>query len=79
MNLETRKLEFIKEFLSIENEETILLMEELLIVNKEPKSQTFKPLTIEQLKARINQSLGDSENDRVISSDQLRKEVQTWS
>ncbi len=40
--------------------------------------EMFKPMTIEEFNDRIDQSLKDIEEGRVISSEDLLEEVKTW-
>ena len=79
MDLQTRKISFVQEFLSIESEEIISRLENFL--KKEKKVNTtkeFSPMTMEEFQNRINQSMEDSKNGRVISSKDLLKEIKEW-
>jgi hypothetical protein len=73
MDLQTRKIEFVQEFLKLENEETIAILE---IVMKQQTSNTdtddhFKPMTVDELNARIDRSEDDFRNGRYKTSEQL--------
>ena len=68
MNLQIRKIEFIKEFLNIQDEKLISQFESLLY-NKEPKS--LNSISFEELNDRINQSEDDFKNERYKTTDQL--------
>jgi len=74
MNLETRKLSFIQEFLRIQNEEIVIGLEKLL---KQQKSEQYenelKPMDMKQYNDEIDQALNDSENDRVIKATELKE------
>jgi len=79
MDLQSRKISFVQEFLSIESEEIISRLENFL--KKEKKINTtkeFSPMTMEEFQNRINQSMEDSKNGRVISSKDLLKEIKEW-
>ena len=79
MDLQTRKISFVQEFLSIESEEIISRLENFL--KKEKKINTtkeFSPMTMEEFQNRINLSMEDSKNGRVISSKDLLKEIKEW-
>ncbi len=79
MDLQTRKISFVQEFLSIESEEIISRLENFL--KKEKKANTnkeFSPMTMEEFQNRIDQSMEDSKNGRVISSKDLLKEIKEW-
>jgi len=72
MNLEARKIEFIQEFLKLESEETISLLEKILKKEKRMKSEkAFKPMTHEELNKRIDQSESDFRNNKFKSSSEL--------
>ncbi|WP_113923421.1 hypothetical protein [Cognataquiflexum aquatile] len=72
MNLETRKLEFVQEFLKLQNEEVISKLEKLLksegISSIDYKSE---PMSKEELNSRIDQSESDFDKGRFKSSSEL--------
>ena len=74
MDIQTRKLEFIQEFLKIQSEEIISRLERIL----KNIDNDFSPLTIEEFNSRIDQSLEDSKNDKVIESNKLMAEIKQW-
>ncbi len=74
MDIQTRKLIFIQEFLKIQSEELISRLEKILISNEDQ----FNSFSIEELNARIDQSLKDSENNKVTESDDLLSEIKQW-
>jgi hypothetical protein len=73
MDIQSRKLEFIHEFLKVQSEELISLLESVLKNDHE-----FTPFTIEELNTRIEESLEDSRNERVIESNELLSEIKQW-
>lgn len=68
MDIQTRKIEFIQEFLKLQNEELISRLENLLRASKS-KNDDFKQMTIDELNSRVDQSMSDSKNDRLTNSD----------
>lgn len=65
MDLQSRKIEFVQEFLKLQSEETVARLEKLL--RKEKNSSTekdFAPMTKEELNQRIDQSENDFKNNR---------------
>lgn len=78
MDIQTRKIEFIQEFLKIQNEELISRLENLLRAGKS-KADDFKQMTIDELNCRIDQSMNDSKNDRLTNSEDLITEIEKWS
>ncbi|MFA9189266.1 hypothetical protein AAGV33_11120 [Flavobacterium sp. FBOR7N2.3] len=72
MDIQTRKIEFIQEFLKIQSEEAIAQFENLLKKRKNSDSEdAFKPMTIEELNKRIDKSEKDFKTDKYKSSFQL--------
>lgn len=78
MDIQTRKIEFIQEFLKLQNEELISRLENLLRAGKS-KNYDFKQMTIDEFNSRIDQSMNDSKNDRLTNSDDLIAEIEKWS
>ena len=80
MDLQTRKLTFIQEFLRIQNEDIISGLEKMLKKHRaELYEKNLKPMSMKQINADIDQSLEDSSNDRVISARDLKEEIKKWS
>ena len=72
MNLEARKIEFIKEFLKLQSEEAISRLEKILRKEKiSSEKQLFEPMTHDDLNKRIDQSESDFQNNRFKSSAEL--------
>ncbi len=74
MNIDSRKLLFIQEFLRLNNEDIIIglekTMKQLKIKQYEKK---IKPISLDQFNEEINQAIEDSRNDKVIKATELRK------
>ena len=79
MDLQSRKISFVQEFLSIESEEIISRLENFL--KKEKKVNTtkeFSPMTMEEFQNRINQSEQDSINGRLTEMNDFLAEIEKW-
>ncbi len=77
MDLQTRKINFVQEFLKLQNEELVVRLENLL--KKESKAKPdIAPISIEEFNDRINQSLDDSKNGRLTGTDDLLSEIEGW-
>lgn len=76
MDIQTRKINFVQEFLKLQNEELITNLENILSKAKTVKQRS--PMSIDEFNARIDQSLEDSDNDRVIHVDDLLSEIEKW-
>jgi len=73
MDIQTRKISFIQEFLRIQNEEIISSLEKLLKVRKsEFFAKENRPMDLDQFNKEIDQAIIDSENDNVIKATDLK-------
>lgn len=78
MDLDTRKVIFIRDFLKLESEKAISQFEKLL--KKETKADSeLKPMSIADFQKRIDDSMDDSANGRLTESDKLISEIEKWS
>ena len=79
MDIQTRKLHFIQEFLRFANDsiiekfEKILRQERKKIIEKE-----ISPMTITEYEQRIDNALEDLKNNRVTTAKNLKKEIASW-
>ncbi len=80
MNLQTRKISFVQEFLDLQSEEIILLFEELLTKTKNYISENeLEPMSLGDFYKRIDKSLLDSEEGRLTESKELFSEIEKWN
>jgi hypothetical protein len=80
MDLQTRKLELIQEFLKIQSEDVISRLEKILRKeNKISENEDFKPMTIEEFNSRIDQSMEDSKTGRLIEASELKAKIAKWN
>ncbi len=73
MDLQARKLEFIKEFLKVNSEETLSKLEALL---KEKELELENPYSKNELMERVNRSEMDFKAGRFKSTDEILKKFQ---
>ena len=79
MDLQTRKITFVQEFLKIQSEEVIIHLEKILEKEKERMTiSDFSPMTLEEFNKRIDKSLLDSQNDRLTENNDLTSEILGW-
>ncbi len=79
MDLQTRKISFVKEFLNLQSEETVSLFEKLLKKEKlKMSSKELNPMTLEEFNERIDFSLEDSRKARFTESGELLSEIEKW-
>lgn len=74
--MQSRKIEFIQEFLKIQNEEIITHFESML--NSYRLSGPDKPMSVQEFNNRIDQSLTDSSKENVTEADDLISEIERW-
>jgi hypothetical protein len=80
MDLQTRKLEFIKDFLKLTNEEAVIKLERLLKVQRQAEFEPdLSPMTVEEFNSRIDQSMDDSKNGLLTDSKEFKSEMAKWS
>ncbi len=79
MNLESRKIQFIHEFLKYANPTMLTKFEEMLKRERElAVEKEIKPMTLNEYEKRITQAIDDVKNNRVTSVRNLKKEIATW-
>lgn len=80
MDLQTRKISFVQEFLNLQNEEIISLFEILLKKEKKRISNNeLQPMTLDEFNKRIDKSIDDSKKGRLTESSKLISEIEKWS
>ena len=68
MDLQTRKIEFVQEFLKLQSEELVSQFENLL---KNKAQQNVKPMSVIELNARIDKSEDDFKNGKFKTSSEI--------
>ncbi len=77
MDLQTRKIAFIQDFLKLESEKVIVQFEKLL--QKQTISDaTLESMSVADFQKRINQSVSDSEDGKLTSSEDFLEEIAEW-
>ena len=76
MDLQTRKIEFVQEFLKLQDEEAVARLEKLLEKEKKTDNvEEVKPMTKEELNQRIDQSESDFKNNRFKTTSELLSKI----
>ena len=79
MDIQTRKLHFIQEFLRFANDSIIEKFEKILRQErKKIIEQEISPMTLTEYEQRIDNALEDLKNNRVTTAKKLKKEIATW-
>jgi len=75
MDIQARKLHFIQEFLKVQSEEVISKLEKVLTKSEDAE---FKPMSMEQFNAEIDESMEDFKAGRFSTSEELLEEIKGW-
>ena len=79
MDLQTRKIQFIQEFLKYANTSILAKFEEMLKREREKVfEKAIKPMTLKEYEQRIDKAFEDVKNNRVKNARKLKKEIATW-
>lgn len=80
MDLQSRKIQFVQEFLKLQSEEVVLRLEKLLRQETTSAMENeFKPMTMEEFNDRIDKSMEDSKNGRLIKATDLKAKIDKWN
>jgi len=77
MDLQTRKIAFVQDFLKLESEKVIVQFEKLLQKQTNTES-TLEPISVVDFQKRINQSVSDSAEGKLTSSEHFLEEIAEW-
>jgi len=79
MDLQSRKIQFIQEFLKYANASILDQFEEMLKLERRKLfEKEIKPMTIKEYELRIEKAFEDVKNDRIKSAKSLKAEIATW-
>lgn len=79
MDIQTKKLKLIEEFLSISDEEFLDNLDYLIQREKQKgNEEILKPLSLNELRDMVEESINDYKKGDVISHEDFKKEVSTW-
>lgn len=71
MDIQSRKIEFVQEFLKIQSEEVVSQFERLLQKEKKIRTKELSPMSVIELNRRIDKSESDFKNKRYKTSSEL--------
>jgi len=79
MDIQTRKINFIQEFLRLRNIKLIEKLEKILLEDKAKDYEAnLKPLNIDNFNKMIDKSIEDSKQGNVVSAQDLKESVKKW-
>ena len=79
MDLQTRKIHFIQEFLKTANSSILDKFEKMLRQERKKMYEAeIKPMTLDQYEQRVDKALDDFKNNRVTNAKKLKKDIASW-
>jgi hypothetical protein len=79
MDIQTRKINFVQEFLRLRNIKLIAKLEKILLEDKAKDYEAnLKPLSIDNFNNMIDKSIEDANQGNVISARDLKESVKKW-
>ena len=79
MDIQTRKINFVQEFLRLRNTKLIEKLERILLEDKAKDYETnLKPLSIDNFNKMIDKSIEDTKQGNVINARELKESVKKW-
>jgi len=80
MDIQTKKLHFVQEYLRIKDESLIDKLSELLRLERKKKiEKELKPFSEKEFNDLIDSAESDSENGRFTSARELKNEIDSWN
>ena len=80
MDIQTKKLHFVQEFLRLKDEDLIDKISDLLRIEKKKKiEKELNPLSQKEFNDLIDSAESDSENGRLTSAKELKNEIDSWN
>jgi hypothetical protein len=80
MDIQTKKLHFVQEFLRLKDENLIDKIVDLLRNEKKKKiEKELPPFSKKEFDEIIDSAESDSENGRLISARELKNEIDSWN
>lgn len=80
MDIQTKKLHFVQEFLRLKDENLIDKLNNLLKKERKKKiEKELKPFSKKEFNDLIDSAESDSENGRLTSARELKNEIDSWN
>jgi hypothetical protein len=79
MDIQTRKINFVQEFLRLKNIKLIEKLEKILLEDKAKDYEAnLKPLSIDIFNQMIDKSIEDAKQGNVVKARELKESVKKW-
>ncbi|MCD4682927.1 MAG: hypothetical protein K8R86_06565 [Bacteroidales bacterium] len=80
MDIQTKKLHFVQEFLRLKDESLIDKLNNLLKKERKKKiEKELKPFSVKEFNDLIDSAESDSKNGRLTSARELKNEIDSWN
>ena len=79
MDIQTRKINFVQEFLRLRNTKLIEKLEKILLEEKAKDYEAnLKPLSKDKFNKMIDESIEDAKKGNVVDARELKESVKKW-
>jgi len=79
MDIQTRKINFVQEFLRLRNIKLIEKLEKILLEDKAKDYEAnLKPLSIDRFNKMVDKSIEDAKQGNVVNARDLKESVKKW-
>jgi hypothetical protein len=79
MDIQTRKINFVQEFLRLRNIKLIEKLEKILLEDKAKDYEAnLKPLSIDNFNKMVDKSIEDATQGNVVDARELKESVKRW-
>ena len=79
MDIQTRKIHFVQEFLRLRNIKLIEKLERILLEDKaRDYEENLKPFSVDRFNQMIDKSIDDAKQGNVVDAQDLKESVKEW-
>jgi hypothetical protein len=79
MDIQTRKINFVQEFLRLRNIKLIEKLEKILLEDKAKDYEAnLKPMSVDNFNKMIDKSIDDAKQRKVVNARELKESVKKW-
>jgi hypothetical protein len=79
MDIQTRKINFVQEFLRLRNIKLIEKLEKILLEDKAKDYEaSLKPMSVDNFNKMIDKSIDDAKQGKVVNARELKESVKKW-
>ena len=79
MDLQTRKINFVQEFLRLRNIKLIEKLEKILLEDKAKDYEAnLKPMSVDNFNKMIDKSIDDVKQGKVVNARELKESAKKW-